>query len=102
MDVSQNLLRSTRHRLDEGSRLLTQFLSQGGLIDKALHQSAEIIGISYLQATATLLQSLSLLEALVVRTEEYGNISDGSLQRVMDSYAKATTNISYICIVIDA
>ena len=102
MNIGKDLLCSTRHRLDEGSRLLTQLLCQLRMIDKALHQSAEIIGISYLQATATLLQSLSLLEALVVRTEEYGNIPDGSLQRVMDSYAKATTNISYICIVIDA
>ena len=71
------------------------------MINKALHKSTEIVSIINLQSCATLFQALCLLETLVVRTKENRNIPYSSLQGIMNTYAKTTTDISHISIAID-
>ena len=51
--------------------------------------------------TSALFQALSLMELLIVGTEEHWNIPDSSLQQVMDTYAETTAHVSHTTIVID-
>ena len=67
-----------------------------------LHNAVEVGSIMYLHAAATGLEALSLLETLVVGTEDNGNIPYCSLQGVVDAYSETATDVGDIGIAIDA
>jgi hypothetical protein len=62
----------------------------------------EVIRVFNLQSATTGFQALGLLKTLVIGTKNDGNIPNCSLQRIVDTHAKAATDIGDICIVIDA
>ena len=72
-----------------------------GVGSETIHLTGEILIAANLETTA-LLQSLSLLELLVVGAEEHGHIPYGSLQQVVDTHAKASTHVGHVAIVVDA
>ena len=78
--------------------LCFQFLSIGS---EAIHLTGKVFVVADLETT-TLLQSLGLLELLVIGAKEYRHLPNGSLQQVMDSHTEATTHIRHIAIMIDA
>ena len=54
-----------------------------------------------LKATTCCLQTLRLLEMLVIRTKEYGLIPYGCLQHIMNAYTEATAHIRDCGIMVD-
>ncbi len=65
------------------------------------HDTTEIIRIANFKSTTTILQALSFLEALVIRTKYDGDVPDSSLKSVMYAHAKASTDISDVSIAVD-
>ena len=72
------------------------------MVGEALHDAVEIVGCSNFQASATSLETLCLLEALVVGSEDDGYVPYGSLYRAVDSYAKSSSDVGDVSIVVDA
>ena len=72
------------------------------MVGEALHDAAEIVSCSNLQTSATSLETLCLLEALVVGSEDDGYVPDGSLYRAVDSYAKSSSDIGDVSIMVYA
>ena len=69
---------------------------------KTHHDFIERIEAIDLEASSILLQSLGLLELLIVRPEEHRNIPYCSLQQIVDTYAETATHICYTAIAVDA
>ena len=67
-----------------------------------MHNLSEIGTILDFESSATGLESLRLLETLIVGAEDDGHIPYGSLQRVVDAYTKTASHIGDIGISVDA
>ena len=68
--------------------------------NEPVHHEGEIISITDFKASATLLQFLCLLEFLVIRTEDDRYVPHCCLGQVVDAYAKATTHLGHVTILI--
>ena len=73
--------------------LASTLLQEGFVAGEPLHEGGKLVVIVDFEATATGFQSLSLLEFLVVGTEDNGHVPNGCLQRVVDAYAETTANV---------
>ena len=84
---------------------LTGLLSLSGAISligcETVHLPFKVLIVRNLEATV-FLQALSLLEPLVVRSEEHRYIPDSRFQQIMDANAETATDISHITIMVDA
>ena len=77
-------------------------LFQGAAVAvEAVHQLFKVLVAGNLKTTLTGLESLGLLELLVVGAEDDGNVPYGSLQCVVDANTKAAAHIGHIGIVVD-
>ena len=101
-DVGEDFLGGTCHLLDIGTSLLSGSGEGLRIVDETLHDTTEVVGIANLQSSATGLETLCLLEALVVRPEDNGDIPYGRFQRVVDTHAKAASDVGDIGKAIDA
>jgi len=88
--------------LDVVAGMLAKLAHDVGVVDHALHDALEVGGAAYLDAATARLETLCLLEALVVGPEDDGDVPDGSLEGVVDAYAEAATDIGDVGIAVDA
>ena len=72
-----------------------------GILCQTIHLRGETLVVCYFQTTV-LLQTLCLLELLVVRAEEHWYTPYGGLQQIMDAYTKTATDVCHIAIAINA
>ena len=100
-NAAEHFARSTRLAFDKMACFLTLFFQISRIGSEAFHLSGKLLVVVDLETT-TLLQTLSLLELLVVGTEEYGHIPDSSLQQIVDSHTKTASDIGHITIMINA
>jgi hypothetical protein len=73
-----------------------------GVGSKTVHETTEVVIAADLEAAVTALQLLSLLETLVVGTEDDRHAPYGSLDRVVYAYAEASAYIGDGGVAIDA
>ena len=69
--------------------------------DEARDDGVEAVIVGHLEAALTCQQVLSLLEALVVGTEQYGNTPHSRFRHVVNAYAEAAAHISNLAVTID-
>ena len=98
----QNQLCCTCHLLDKGTCLLSSMLECLRIGKELLHNLPEIVSGGDFITSAAGLETLSLLEALVVRTKNDRHIPNGCLKGVVDAYSETSTHIGHICIMVDA
>ena len=88
--------------MDEGTGLTAGLRDGLRGVDEPLHDTAEIVGTGDFVSSTAGFQSLRLLETFVVRTKNNRDIPNGSLEGVVDAYAKTATDIGDVGIMVDA
>ena len=61
--------------------------------NKAVHYRLKIRIVLYLEAALCAQQSLCLLKALVVRSEDYGDVPNCRFEHIVDAYAESSAHV---------
>src|SRR5574344_1888510 len=98
----QNDIRCSGFALHIFSSLASTLLEPFFVIHESGHGRVKRVVVGNLHCTSRCKQLLSLLESLVVRTEEHWYIPYRRLQNIMYSHSESTSYVSHLAIVIDA